>query len=183
MEAKTKRILIIWGVVLLVLLNVTSLSTIWYHRYQFDNNRIDRRHNTKSMSQHKQMQTKRESGRTSYMSRGLDLSSTQQDKFDSIWNQYSVIRRDVEKEMENNRQKMSLLMSDIDIDTNEFNKLSANQGILMQELDHSMINMNMTLRTTLTDEQLKAFLTKVETMSKRMRSRNQPGERMKKRTK
>jgi len=117
------------------------------------------------------------------MSRGLDLSSTQQDKFDSIWNQYSVIRRDVEKEMENNRQKMSLLMSDIDIDTNEFNKLSANQGILMQELDHSMINMNMALRTTLTDEQLKAFLTKVETMSKRMRSRNQPGERMKKRTK
>jgi Spy/CpxP family protein refolding chaperone len=183
MEAKTKKNLIVWGVVLLVLLNVTSLSTIWYHRYQFDNNRIDRRNSVKSMNQHKKMQSKHESRRTSYISRGLDLSPSQQDKFDSIWNQYSAIRKDVEKEMENNRQKMSFLMSDIDIDTNKFNKLSVNQGILMQELDHSMISMNLALRTNLTDEQLKAFLTKVETMSKRMRSRSQPGERMRKRTK
>ena len=190
MEAKTKRNLTIWGVILLVLLNVTSLATIWYHRYQYGNTRMDRRHEVRSLNQHKQVRAKRGSVRTLYMSRGLELNTSQQEKFDSIWNQYSAIRRDVEEEMVKNRREMSLIISEINIDTTKFNELSANQGILMQELDHSMITMNMALRTTLNDDQLKAFLAKVETMSNRMRSRGldsgtkgEMREKMRKRTK
>jgi len=129
------------------------------------------------MNKRKKMEPKRSTGRTNYMSRGLDLTTAQQDKFDSIRNHYSSIRRDVEQEMEKNRQAMGGLMSTVNIDTNKFNELSADQGILMQELDHSMINMNLALRTTLNDEQLKTFLAKVETMRKRMRPHTQVGEK------
>ena len=184
MEAKTKRNLIIWSVVVLVLLNITSLATIWYHRYQFGNTRMDRRYNAKSMNQHnKQMKSRRESGITTYISKGLELSDGQQSQFDSIWNKYTNIRHEAEKEMDYNRQKMGLLMSKIDIDTNEFNKLSANQAILMNELNHSMISMNLALRASLNDDQLVLFLTKVEKMGKRRTAREPAGDRTRKRTK
>lgn len=184
MEAKTKRNLIIWSVVILVLLNITSLATIWYHRYQAGTTRMDRRSNTKSMTQHnKQMKSRRGSAITAYISKGLELTDAQQNQFDSVWNKYTNIRQEAENEMEDNRQKMGLLMSKIDIDTNEFNKLSAKQAILMNELNHSMITMNLALRTTLNDEQLELFLTKVEKMGKRRSTREQAGDRSRKRTK
>jgi vesicle coat complex subunit len=184
MEAKTKRNLIIWSVVILVLLNITSLATIWYHRYQYGNTRMDRRSNAKSMNQdNKQMKSRRGSAITAYISKGLELTDAQQHEFDSIWNKYTTLRHEAEKEMDYNRQKMGLLMSKIDIDTNEFNKLSAKQGILMQELNHSMISMNLALRGSLNEDQLELFLTKVEKMGKRRSAREPAGDRARKRTK
>jgi Spy/CpxP family protein refolding chaperone len=183
MEAKTKRNLIIWGIVFLVLLNVSSLGTIWYHRYQF-------RHNKMSMSLKDRMPDKRtnrtirhRSGSPAMLTRELDLSDKQQQKFDSIWRYYNDLRQEIEKEMEANRREMGIIMSKADVDTSSFYAMSGLQSKLMLSLDHSMVNMNLALRATLNNEQMMSFLKRIEMMNKR-KLKGRPGETHKrKRTK
>jgi hypothetical protein len=176
MEANTKKNLIIWGVVLLVLLNVSSLSTIWFHRYQYTNNRMNNSYNNKTIKQHRQRMGRHSSTNNSYFTRDLNLSNAQQTKFDSIWAKYSSIRNEIEQEMTQNRELMNTMMGQLEVDTTEIYKLSANQGTLMQELDLSMIKMNLALRSTLDEKQMQTFLERIETLSNRRFGRqSKPG--------
>ena len=183
MEAKTKRNLIIWGIVFLVLLNISSLGTIWYHRYQFRHNKANNSFKEKVMDKRSHRTMRHKQGSSTVMTRGLDLSDTQQDEFDSIWMYYNEKRQAIEQEMEANRRQMGSIMSKEDLDTSSFYAISSVQSQLMLALDHSMVDMNLALRTTLNSEQVASFLKRIEMLNKR-RSMGRPGEQQKrKRTK
>jgi uncharacterized membrane protein len=167
MEAKTKRNLIIWGIVFLVLLNVSSLGTIWYHRYQFRNNKMNMSLKDKMPDRRTNRTMRHRSGSPAALTRELDLSNNQREEFDSIWRHYNDIRRSIEEEMEVNRQEMGAIMSKADVDTSSFYAMSAMQSQLMLALDHSMIDMNLALRGTLNNEQMVSFLKRMEMMNKR----------------
>jgi hypothetical protein len=167
MEAKTKRNLIIWGIVFLVLLNVSSLGTIWYHRYQFRNNKM----NTSLRDKAKDRMSTRTMGRrqrtSAFITRNLDLTDKQQLKIDSIWRHYNDVRQGIEEEMEANRRDMGMIMSKADLDTIAFYEISALQSHLMLALDHSMVDMNLALRTTLNSDQMVFYLKMLEMGNKR----------------
>jgi len=183
MEAKTKRNLIIWSIVFLVVLNISSLGTIWYHRYQFRENKANNsfRENVMERKSHKTIRHRQAS--SAIITRGLDLSEAQKDTFDSIWVYYNDKRQVIQQEMEENRRKMGIIMSNEDIDTSSFYAMSSIQSELMLALDHSMIDMNLALRSTLDSEQMDSFLKRIEMLNKR-KSMGQRGEPQKrKRTK
>ena len=183
MEAKTKRNLIIWGIVFLVLLNVSSLGTIWYHRYQFSHNKVSMNLKDRVTDKRTNRTMRHRSGSPAMLTRELDLSDKQHQEFDSIWRHYNDIRRSIEEEMEANRQKMGVIMSKAEVDTSSFYAMSATQSELMLALDHSMIDMNLALRGTLNNEQMVSFLKRMEMMNKK-KLMGRPGETHKrKRTK
>jgi uncharacterized membrane protein len=166
METKTKRNLIIWSIVFLVLLNISSLGTIWYHRYQFRQNKANNSFREKVMDR-KSYRTMRQRQGSSVIARGLDLSDAQQEDFDSIWIYYNDKRQMIQQEMEENRREMGIIMSKEDLDTSSFYAVSSVQSKLMLALDHSMINMNLALRSTLTSDQMEPFLKSIEMLNKR----------------
>ena len=130
---------------------------------------------------HRSMRHKQ--GSSAFITRGLNLSDTQQDDFDSIWVLYNDKRQVIEQEMEVNRREMGKIMSKEDIDTSSFYAMSSVQSKLMLALDHSMIDMNLALRSTLNSDQVESFLGRIEMLNKR-KSVGRPGEQQKrKRTK
>jgi len=175
MEAKTKRNLIIWGIVFLVLLNISSLGTIWYHRYQFRENRENSSFREKVIDRKSQRTMRHRQGGATIITRGLDLSDDQQDAFDSIWKHYNNTRQVIQQEMEENRREMGVIMSKEAIDTSSFYAMSSVQSQLMLALDHSMIDMNLALRSALNSDQMDSFLSRIEMLNKR-KSMGHPGE-------
>ncbi len=170
METKTKRSLIIWGIVILAILNVSSLGTIWYHRYQFKTEKLTRVNNERG---HKRMpnRTDRMRKRPPVLSRGLGLTKEQELKFDSIWSEHAVAKRALDKKMNANRNSLGKILSAPSLDTVAYMEISQLQTDLMNEVNNSMLRMNMELRKTLNEEQLKAFLEKMDHLNKRMNSR------------
>jgi Spy/CpxP family protein refolding chaperone len=165
MEAKTKRTLVIWGVILLILLNVSSLGTIWYHRYHSRIDRADKGYSKGQMRQGAKRGMRHKPRGSNIISRGLDLTSIQQEKFDSIWQLYNERRVEVESNLENNRAKMGAVMSSNNLDTSAYYHLSQLQLTLIGTLDKAMLDMNMAFRETLTEDQTRLFLEKVESMN------------------
>jgi len=115
-----------------------------------------------------------------FITKNLNLTPDQQKKFDSIWLQYNDRRQAIEEEMEANRSEMGSIMSKVDLDTSSFYKISSSQTKLMLALDHSMIDMNLALRSTLNNEQMDSFLRKIEMLNKR-RAMARQGEPQKRR--
>jgi len=172
MEAKTKRNLIIWSIVFLVLLNISSLGTIWFHRYQFRHNKMNRNFIDKTKDERSRGTRRHRLASTAGFTSGLDLTDLQQQKFDSIWRYYNDIRQDIEDEMETNRQKMGKIMSEEEIDTSSFYRLSSLQTKLMATLDRTMIDMNLAFRSNLNPEQKTVFLQRIEKINKRKSMRH-----------
>jgi hypothetical protein len=170
METKTKRSLIIWGIVILAILNVSSLGTIWYHRYQFKTEKLTRVNNERG---HQRMQNRadRMHKRPPVLSRGLGLTSAQESKFDSIWKEHAIEKRNIEKQMNSNRNALGKILSAQSLDTMAYMEISQMQTDLMRDLNKSMLGMNKELRKTLNEEQLKLFLEKMEQLNRRMNSR------------
>lgn len=175
METKTKKNLIIWGVVLLVLLNVTSLGTIWYHRYQFKNERAKRENVARENGRRMQQPREPRQGVPPFLIKNLELTDEQMKMFTSIWDIHSVERRSLEDKMNENRVAMGELLSKAELDSTTFLQTSAEQVRLMQDLDYTMLKMNLEIREILSKEQLNEFLSRLDQLNKRMRNRpNRP---------
>ena len=171
METKTKKNLVIWGVVLLVVLNVTSLGTIWYHRYQFKNERVKRENAVRDNGRRMQSREHRQ-GVPPFLIKDLALTDEQKKKFSSIWDEHGTQRRTIEGRMNENRAAMSEVLSGSTLDSTTFLNISSDQVVLMQELDYTMLEMNRELRKILNNEQLDEFLGRLDRLNKRMRTRS-----------
>ncbi len=166
MEAKTKKTILRWGIIILVLLNLSSLATIWYHRYQYAHT-YPGSERYRHYQEQRELRRQNKTGHTHYLSKDLNLSTQQQQVFDSIWHYYAGKRLELEKQLEARRQQMSKLLSEQELDTSAFHTLSARQAQLMQELNQSMLAMNMALRQNLTAEQMQGFLQKIERLNRK----------------
>ena len=69
--------------------------------------------------------------------------------------------------MRDNRIEMGMIMSKEDLDTSAFYAISSQQTELMIALDHSMINMNLALRSTLNNQQVDSYRKKIELLNNR----------------
>ena len=167
MEAKTKRNITIWAIVLLIVLNISSLSTIWYHRYQFRKSmqaeqrdrRINDRRDIRPNDRGKRMPP--------FIVKGLDLSDQQKVTIDSIWKYFENKRTILEDSMDQNRRKMFALMAEEELDTSVYEEISATQMALFREMNDTMFKMNREVRTNLTDEQNKLLTERYKEMRKR----------------
>lgn len=177
MEAKTKRNIIIWAIIVLVLLNISSLGTIWYHRYQFKKQR--------SELKDRRFEGRRPAGkqairqRPPYMFRELDLSEDQKKNLDSIWQHFNGQRKILEDSMDNNRIRMFGVMMDEKLDTARYEELSENQANLIRELNDTMLAMNRQIRANLSEGQQKVLTEKMQ----EIRTRRMPRERRNRRSK
>ena len=105
METKTKKNLIIWGIVFLVLLNVSSLGTIWYHRYQF--NKVKREKVVRDNTRRTPASREKQQGPPSFLTKELNLSEEQMKEFSKIWTKHTTRRNDLELKMNENRTDSS----------------------------------------------------------------------------
>jgi len=167
METTTKRNLIIWSIVILVILNITSLGTIWFHRYRFNAEKVARSPRDKMINHRSNNTADHRSRSTTFLTRNLDLSPLQKEAFDSIWQYYNVLRKDIEQQMEENRENMGMIMSSEELDTSAFYGLSALQAQHIANLDRSMLEMNIALRTTLNLKQRQLFIKRIEAINNR----------------
>ena len=95
MEARTKRNIAIWAIIILVLLNISSLATIWYHRYQFKQQQFaeaNRRFEGRS-----EAMARRAGKLPPFISEGFDLSAEQKITLDSIWHHFNSQRTNLEE--------------------------------------------------------------------------------------
>jgi len=137
----------------------------------------------KAMDRKNHRPMRRKAGNPSFITKDLNLSEFQQKEFDSIWQHYNGKRQAIEEEMEENRLEMGSIMSRSELDTSSFYEISSLQTELMLALDHSMINMNLALRSTLNTEQMGSFLKRIEMLNKRRSMARQGDPQMKKRVK
>lgn len=165
-ETKSKRNLLIWSIILLVMLNISSLATIWYHRYQ-NKTGIEKVRKSIILPQDRKYKANRHVRVSKLLSRDLDLSPSQHKKFDSIWSYYSTQKLEYEYVIAENRHKMSAIMGQANLDTTEFYGLSDEQAVLLKKLNRSMMAMNIEMRNTLDESQIGAFLKKIKMLDKR----------------
>ena len=172
MEPRTKRNLAIWAIALLVILNISSLATIWYHRYQFKNERrgelkerrFDSRRGHEGQSRHRM---------PPFMVRNLALSEEQEANLDSIWGYFNQRRRLLEDSMNSTRRTMFTTMTADELDTNKYESLSQQQVALMIELNLAMLEMNRAIRDNLSEDQRRLFSERMQ----ELQSRRRPQER------
>ena len=180
METKTKRAIAIWAIVLLVVLNISSLGTIWFHRYQF-------RQETPSLARKDRLpMNPRGKSRTRQTTQGLpgffaekmNLTPTQKELMDSIWASYRSQKEFLEDEMHKNRRAMLALLSLEELDTSAYRKLSSNQTELLARLDNSLLEMSIAFRANLNETQRELLNENFRRRRGRMMSReHQPRER------
>jgi len=92
------------------------------------------------------------------MKRTLDLTTVQAGTYDSIWNVYSSRIRTVDDQLKKNRQALSMVMSDNNLNTPLADSLIDEQTRLMSDMNHHVLNLNAAMREILTDKQREKYL-------------------------
>lgn len=151
----------------MVLLNLSSLGTIWYHRYNFK--RDTRQHERFERRAHLNARggERRDHRSVQFLFGDLNLSEKQQQKFREIWEEHIERRKGIAQEMEANRRDMGEIMSFTEVDTIKYMELANRQADLILMMDKAMVDMNLEFRKVLSEDQLPLFLKKIEQLNQR----------------
>lgn len=166
METKTKKNLAIWAIALLIILNLSSLGTIWFHRYQFKKERRVEQKDRRLESRRGPM-NERTRRMPQFIEKSLNLSKDQKSTLDTIWNHFDTKKRVIEDSMNSNRAKMFDIMMEENLDSGMYEELSETQSTLFRELNDTMLEMNRSVRANLSDEQKQTLTEKMKEMRKR----------------
>jgi len=118
----------IWAIVTLAVLNVSTLTTILYHKYQSEKTE------TVSTSDPKQLETDSEKFSGRYFRDQLKLNSEQMDKFKEMNPVFRPKARRITIELAEKRKQMLVEMSAANSDTTKLNALSDSIGQLHGDL-------------------------------------------------
>lgn len=163
METKTKRNLAIWVIALLVVLNLSSLGTIWFHRYQFKKDkRIEQR--DKRFESRRGARSQRSGKMPPFIEKSLNLNQEQKITIDSIWSHFDKQKRTLEDSMHQNRLNMFSIMMEEELDTSKYEELSKIQAVLLRKLNDTMLTMNRSMRGNLSEEQREILVSKFKEM-------------------
>lgn len=166
METKTKRNLAIWAIALLIILNLSSLGTIWFHRYQFKKERRIEQKDRRSEGRRGPM-NQRMRGMPPFIEKSLDLTTEQKTTLETIWNHFDTKKRAIEDSMNINRVQMFDIMMEEDLDSGLYEELSEKQSALFRQLNDTMLEMNRSVRANLSEEQKHTLTEKMKEMRKR----------------
>ncbi len=124
MKTENKYTLMIWAIVILAVMNISTLITIMYHKYQSDTTVAN------SVIDPKQLEVDSEKFSGRYFRDQLNLSSEQMDKFKEINPVFRPKARNITVELAEKRNQMLIEMSALKSDTASLNALSDSIGQL-----------------------------------------------------
>jgi Spy/CpxP family protein refolding chaperone len=128
MKTENKYSLMIWAIAILAIMNISTLMTLLYHKYQSDTTE------TISASDPKQLETDSEKFSGRYFRDQLNLSREQMDKFREINPAFRPKARDITIELATRRKQMLIEMAATKSDTIRLNALSDSIGQLHSNL-------------------------------------------------
>lgn len=120
--------MMIWAIVILAVMNISTLVTIMYHKYQSDKTE------TISASDPKQLETDSEKFSGRYFRDQLNLSREQMDKFKEMNPIFRPKARDITIELAEKRKQMLIEMAAAKSDTARLNDISDSIGQLHSNL-------------------------------------------------
>ena len=163
MEKSSKRKILIWAVIILMIINISSLATIWFHKVQYKRmNRTeigdrrapretrngDRRNNGKDM--------RREFSRR--FQNHLNLTDAQATTVDSIHSHYFEQRRELTKKLADLKSKLDEELASVQLDQDSLDMLITQQSSYFNDLNNNAVQMNLAIRSVLDEEQVKSYI-------------------------
>jgi hypothetical protein len=128
MKTENKHNLMVWAIILLVIMNLSTLITIVYHQLQSDKSEVSATADPKRLDDNEDKFTGR-----FYRSK-LNFSDEQMEKFRQINPLFRPKVRDITVELAQKRQLMLQEMSNANCDTIRLNALSDSIGFLHSNL-------------------------------------------------
>jgi len=167
MTSILKKRAIVWGIIVLVVVNISSLATIWFHKYQ------GRRHHAgyyvapksrlRQEGQHMSISHRFER----VLKRELNLSDFQITQLDSIKTTLKLRAPKEGSDIINTRKALADAMSKPIVDTILVEQLLAQEVAKFEKMNRAMVDMNFAIRSILNKEQLSDFLKLLEEMKER----------------
>jgi len=148
MENNRKNILLVWIIVILAVLNISTLATIGYHMY-FSNN------STSNVTAAKQTETDAEKYSGRYFRDQLELSSDQMDVFRDINRTFRQSARAITIDLAQKRKLMFQEMNAPRPDTLKLSALSSEIGDLHKQLKEKTYRYYLALKEISTAPQQK----------------------------
>jgi Spy/CpxP family protein refolding chaperone len=124
MKEENKRSIMVWAIVVLAVMNVTTLATLLYHQYR----------SGISVTGTKQLEANTEKFSGRYFRDQLHLSSDQVDKFREVNQGFRPQARAITMELAQKRNQMLVEMASVKSDTAKLNMLSDSIGYLHSRL-------------------------------------------------
>ncbi len=149
MKTDNKYSTLVWAVVLLAVLNISTLATIMYHKYQSDKS------DTISATDKQQLESDSEKFSGRYFRDQLNLSGEQMDKFKEINPAFRLKARNITIELAEKRKQMLIEMSGEKGDTLRLNALSDSIGQLHSDLKRITYRYYMEIKSICDQEQQK----------------------------
>ena len=147
MKTDNKYALMIWAIVILAIVNISTVATIMYHKYQSEKTE------TTSVSDQKQLEADSEKFSGRYFRDQLYLSREQMDKFSKINPVFRPKARDITIELAQKRKQMLIEMAAAKSDTLRLNALSDSIGQLHSNLKKITYRYYMEIKSICDQEQ------------------------------
>jgi len=141
MKADNKQTLMVWVIVILAVMNISTIVTNMYHKYQAGTTE------TKSVPDLKQLEADSEKFSGRYFREKLDFNSEQMDKFRNMNHVFRPKARNITIELAQKRKQMLVGMSATQSDTSMLNALSDSIGWLHSDLKKVTYRYYMEIKT------------------------------------
>lgn len=149
MKTENRHKLLIWAIVVLALMNISTLVTILYNRSHTGTSEAE------SVTGQKQLEADSEKFSGRYFRDELNLNDEQMNKFREINPTFRPKARMITYELAEKRKQMLLEMSDVNSDTLRLNALSDSIGQLHSNLKRLTYRYYMAVKTICDTEQQK----------------------------
>jgi len=137
----------VWAIMILAVMNISTLATIMYHKYQSEKTE------TTSVSDQKQLEADSEKFSGRYFRDQLNLSREQMDKFKEINPVFRPKARDITIGLAQKRKQMLIEMAAVKSDTLRLNALSDSIGQLHSNLKKITYRYYMEIKSICDQEQ------------------------------
>ena len=128
MKTENKDTLMVWAIVILAIMNISTVATIMYHKYK--SGKVE----TIAVSDQKQLEANSEKFSGRYFRDQLNLNGEQMDKFKEINPVFRPKARSITIELAQKRKQMLIEMAAAKSDTLRLNALSDSIGQLHSNL-------------------------------------------------
>lgn len=146
MKSENKYSILVWAIVVLAVLNISTILTVLYHKYQ-----SDKVAGLSADSKQAELDSERFSGR--YFRDELNMNNAQMEKFKVINPAFRPKARFITIELAEKRREMLHEMASAGSDTSRLNELSDSIGILHSELKKITYRYYLEMKEICTPEQ------------------------------
>ena len=167
MERKTKRQLLVWSIIILILINIASLGTIWFNKFGNRHRGHDRGWASERFERGRDGQkgfSKRD--RLKKLHNALGLSEEQSKSVDSVFDIHAESRRINMEKMAEMKQALNDELRQSELNQEMIDSLLQKQTELFEEGNNQIIKLSMSLREILTEEQRVKFSDYMERSSR-----------------